>query len=179
MSGPSYTPSEERSSVREGIVTGLIGAVVVALFFLGVDLIRGVPGLTPSVLGEVFVLRHPSAVTTEVNTTAAALFTVAHVLAFIGFGLALTALARRGETLSVARYAVFPLLLAFLVFFWGVLLIADETTRGLFPVWSVLLANLLAAAAMCRYIWQRHPKLRQAFLDTPLGSQAEAAAGKE
>ena len=43
MTVPTYSASEERTAVREGIVTGLIGAAVVALFFLGVDLIRGVP----------------------------------------------------------------------------------------------------------------------------------------
>ena len=82
MTVPTYTATEERTAVREGIVTGLIGASVVALFFLGVDLIRGVPGLTPSVLGEVFVLRRPSAVTTSVDMTAAALYTGVHLLTF-------------------------------------------------------------------------------------------------
>src|SRR5690606_23932980 len=102
---------------REGIVTGLIGAAVVALFFLGVDLIRGAPGLTPSALGEVFVLRRPSAVTTSVNMNAAALYTVVHILSFAAFGLLVVALARASETSSLVRYAVLPVFLAFIVLF--------------------------------------------------------------
>jgi hypothetical protein len=81
MPAAPYSVTEERTAVREGIVTGMIGAAVVALFFLGVDLIRGVPGLTPSVLGEVFVLRRPSGVTTSVDMTAAALYTAVHFVA--------------------------------------------------------------------------------------------------
>ncbi|HRP07589.1 MAG TPA: hypothetical protein PLL69_03785, partial [Gemmatimonadales bacterium] len=122
MTQPGYTEQQERTAIREGLVTGLVGAVVVALFFLGVDLIRGTPGLTPSVLGEVFVLRRPSAVTASVNTSAAGLYTVVHLIAFAVYGLAIAALARRAETSSIARYAFVPLFLAFVIFFWGVLL---------------------------------------------------------
>jgi len=170
MTAPSYTPTEERTAVREGIVTGLIGAMVVALFFLGVDLIRAVPGLTPSVLGEVFVLRRPSAVTTSVDMTAALLYTVVHFLTFAGFGLLIVALARKSETSSLVRYAVIPLALAYLVFFQGVLAVADETTRGLFPMWSVLTANVLAAAAMWWYVWRQHPRMQRAYRGSPLGA---------
>lgn len=162
--------ADDRSAIREGIVTGLIGASVVALFFLGVDLIRGVPLLTPSVLGETFVLRRPETVTTEVNMGAAVLYTVVHVGAFCGFGLLLVALARGGERSSLTRYAILPAMLAFLIFFWGVLAVADEATRGLFPIGSVLVANILAAAAMCWYLWRHHPGLRAAFGRTPLGA---------
>jgi hypothetical protein len=170
----TYSAHEERTAAREGVVTGLLGAGVVALFFLGVDLIRGVPGLTPSVLGEVFVLRRPSAVTTSVDMSAAALYTVAHVIAFVAFGLLVAALARKSETSSLVRYAVIPVFLAFIIFFQGVLAVADETTRGLFPMWSVLTANILAAAAMGWYVWQRHPQLRSAYRDAPLGAPEPA-----
>ncbi len=175
MSGQDQSSSQERSAIREGVTTGLIGAAVVALFYLGIDLIRGAPGLTPSVLGQVFVLREPTAVTTEVNTTAAMLFTGVHVLVFVGYGLALSAFARRGETSSIARYALVALVVAYLPFFLGVLAIADETTRGLFPSWGVLCANLLAAVAMLYYIWTRRPAFRNAWRDNPLGAQGETA----
>jgi hypothetical protein len=162
--------TDDRDAIREGLVTGLIGAAVVALFFLGVDLIRGLPLLTPSVLGETFVLRQPDAVTTTVNMTAVALYTAVHVGAFCGFGLVLVALVRGGERSSLTRYAILPVMLAFLIFFWGVLAIADEATRGLFPIGSVLVANILAALAMGWYLWRSHPALRAAFGRTPLGA---------
>lgn len=165
--------AEERQAVREGIITGLIGASVVALFYLGVDLIRGLPLLTPSVLGETFVLRRPDAVTNDVNVTAAALYTVVHLIAFSAFGLLVAGLARRGETSSIARYAVFPVFLAFEVFFLGVLAIGSEATRGVLPIGSILAANALAALAMSWYAWRTHPRLREAAMATPLGATSD------
>jgi hypothetical protein len=160
----------EQPLIREGLVTGLIGAAVVALFYLGIDLVRGAALLTPSALGEAFVLRDGSATTDTVNITAAAVYTVVHVLAFAAFGLFIALMARMGERSSLARYAIFPIFLAFLVFFWGVLAVADEATRGLFPIGSVLTANLLAAVAMGFYVWRHHPALRDAFQRAPLGA---------
>ncbi len=154
----------------EGIVVGMIGAAVVALFFLGVDLMHGRALLTPSILGEVFVLRRPEAVTSSVDLMAVAMYTLAHILVFMAFGLLLVGLTRRSEESSLARYGVIAALAAFEVFFYGVLLIASETTRGLFPSWEVLMANLVAILAMVSYLWRRHPALRRAMAATPLGA---------
>lgn len=162
--------TDDRSLIREGIVTGLIGAAVVALFYLGVDLIRGMPLLTPSVLGETFVLRQPDAVTTTVNLAAVGLYTAVHLLTFGFFGLALVAICHRAESSSLARYAILPIFVAFELFFLGVLAVASETTRGLFPVGSVLMANALSAIAMGWYLWRSHPGLRAAFGRAPLGA---------
>src|SRR5262249_13550107 len=42
---------------QESITTGLIGAGVVALWFLALDLIKGQPLITPSVLGQVIIFQ--------------------------------------------------------------------------------------------------------------------------
>jgi len=164
------SPPNELSAIRAGINTGLIGAVLVAVFFLGIDLIRGIPLLTPSVLGETFVLRHPEAVTTAATLTVVGLYTIAHLLIFLAFGLALVATVRRAEEGSLARYAILPIFLAFEVFFVGVLQVATAQTRGLFPTGSVLAANAIAAIAMFWYLWTSHPGLRGAFKRAPLGA---------
>lgn len=158
------------ASPGEGVVVGLIGAAVVALFYFGIDLAQGRPMMTPSILGEVFVMRRPEAVTTSMDMTAALLYTVAHVLTFVVFGLVLTWLTRRAEDSSVARYAMLQLLIIFVFGYLGVLLIVSETTRGFFPMWTVLGANLLAAAAMLAYLWRHHPRIRRALGRTPLGA---------
>jgi hypothetical protein len=171
MPANAPSPSEDdRGEVAEGLTTGLLGAAVVALFYLGVDLMRGDMLLTPSVLGEVFVLRRPEAVTSSVDIVAAALYTLVHLIVFSAFGLALVALVRRAEGSSVARYAVVQLFIVFEFAFFGLLMVASETTRGLFPIWSVLSANGLAAAAMGAWIWRHHPGLRSAFSRAPLGA---------
>src|SRR5262245_59238304 len=45
-----------RSALREGIVAGLIGAAVVAIWFFVFDILRGRPFLTPSLLGSLVFL---------------------------------------------------------------------------------------------------------------------------
>jgi hypothetical protein len=163
-------PADDGAAVSEGITTGLLGACVVALFYLGVDLMRGMVLLTPSVLGEVFVLRRPEAVTSSVDLMAVGVYTIAHLLAFSAFGLLLVGLVRRAEESSFARYGLLQLFIAFELFFVGVLAIASETTQGLFPLWSVLTANSLAAGVMGLWTWRHHPKLRAALDRNPLGA---------
>ncbi len=172
---PQSSPSHpDHPAIREGIVAGLIGASVVALFFLGIDLIRGLPLLTPSVLGEVFVLREPSAVTTSVNTTAVLLYTAAHLLVFCAIGLALAQGARHAEESSLVRIGLVMGFIAFELFFYGALQVVDETTRGLFPQWSVLMANALAALVMGLYLWRHHPRISTALGRAPLGAPETA-----
>ena len=45
-----------RSALREGIVAGLIGAAVVALWFFVFDILRGRPFFTPGALGSALFL---------------------------------------------------------------------------------------------------------------------------
>ncbi len=164
------TTTPAKASMREGVITGILGALVVALFYFVMDVTRGLPLLTPSVLGEVFVLRRPDVLVSSVDTTAVLMYSGVHLLMFVAFGLLLTALVTRAETSSVARYAVLQLFIVFMLFFLGVLAIASETTRGLFPLWSVLTANTIAAFVMGAWIWRRHPRLQRAMGHTPLGA---------
>ena len=45
--------AEEHSTVREGLVTGLLGASVVAVWYFLVDSAAGQPFHTPNVLGKI------------------------------------------------------------------------------------------------------------------------------
>lgn len=176
MTHPTPAPElpSRTTAPLEGIIVGMIGASVVALFFLGIDLMRGTPLLTPSILGEVFILRRPDAVVSSIDMTAVIAYTVAHLIAFAAFGLVLTGLVRRSEVSSLARSGMIVMFVTFLVFFYGLLAIASETTQGMFPAWSVLVANLLAAAAMVSYLWRKSPALRQVMGRAPSGAPDRA-----
>src|SRR5438094_265370 len=96
---PFLTPTILRAAVFfgdwgrllwEGVVAGLAGAVIVAIWFLVVDTIQGEPLRTPRILGE-GLLRQTSA------TDAIALYTVAHGLAFIAFGIVASTLVAAAE----------------------------------------------------------------------------------
>jgi len=163
------------ASVRsEAIVTGLFGAGVVAGFYFLLDLARGQPLMTPSVLGDLLLLQRP--IVEAPNTAAVLGYSVVHTLAFILFGFALTMLVRAAERSALARYAVVQLLVVFELFFYGLLMIASEQARGLFPFLGVLAANSLAAVVMLVWLWRHHPRLAVAFRDEPLGATDGATA---
>jgi hypothetical protein len=154
---------------REGIITGLLGAGVVALFYLFVDVGRGHPLMTPSVLGQAFILHRP-VTAGAADPAAVIIYTFFHLVAFVAFGFLLAVLARASEASSLARYAVFQLLVVFVVFFYGVVSIGSEIVRGVLPFVSVLLANALAGAVMAGWLWRHHPQLRIRIAETPLGT---------
>ena len=174
VSSTNATLMDDLAARREGVITGLFGAAVVAVFYLGVDVARGHPLMTPTVLGEVFVMRQADLTTTAPDMMAIGLYTIVHIIAFMAFGLFLTALARRAEQSGLVRYAIVQVLVVFELFFYGLLQVGAESARGMFPLWSVLAANTVAAMVMCSYLWRRHPALARAFAGGPLGAADRA-----
>lgn len=155
---------------REGAVTGLIGAAVVALWFFAIDLAAGRPFITPSVLGEVFVFGSASPSLTVVSWWAVLAYTIVHGLAFLVIGVSLTGLFHAAMVSPLARPALLISFIAFELFFLGVTLLFAARTGQLFPAWSVLLANGLSAAAMGGWLWRAHPAVRRAIDRLPLGA---------
>ena len=160
----------ELSSGDEGTFAGAIGAVCVALWFFIIDLLQGHPLRTPSVLGQVLLFgrEHPNLA--QVDFGAVVAYTAVHLAVFLAFGFGIVALTRWAARESAVRYAVLQVFIVFEVFFYGLLSLVSETTRELFPFWTVLGANTLAAAAMGLYLWRRHPEFRQLLRETPLGA---------
>jgi hypothetical protein len=170
MITPSGTHRTGDESIpRDGIVTGLLGAGTVALFYLAVDAARGQPLITPSVLGQAFLMHQPVTLTAA-DPAAVFVYTVFHIVAFVAFGFILAVLARASEASSLARYAVVQLMVAFVIFFYGVVSIGSELVRGMFSFSSVLAANALAGVVMTAWLWRHHPRLRFLVAQTPLGA---------
>jgi len=154
----------------EGTFAGAIGAFCVALWFFVIDLLQGHPLRTPSVLGQVLLFgrQHPDSNTVDFSAVIA--YTAVHFALFLAFGIGVVALIRWAARESAVRYALLQVFLVFEVFFYGLLSLVSETTRELFPVWTVLGANTLAALAMGLYLWRQHPEFRQLLRETPLGA---------
>jgi hypothetical protein len=156
----------ERSVLREGIVAGLIGASVVALWFLVFDALRGQPFLTPGLLGA-FVFY---GVNTPIGLTPAFWpilgYTVLHGLAFVAFGImaaTILAVSEREPTLFVAFVILFA---CFEVFFFGVLGALGQSIAGALVWWAVLIGNLLASVAMLWYLFRAHRALPRTLVGT-------------
>ncbi len=155
---------------RESIITGLIGAGVVALWFLILDLVKGQPLITPSVLGQVFILGKSDPDLAQPMMVAVAAYTALHIAAFLTFGALVTWLVFQADRNNIARFALLMLFVAFEVLFYGLIVMFLQGTSGLFPFWTVLVANSLAAVAMGWYLFRRHPALWRALEREPLGA---------
>lgn len=146
----------------EGLLAGLVGAVVIAAWFFVLDLLQGRPLYTPTVLGTAFFHGSQALGGGEIPPTSfetVVSFTWVHVLAFLLIGVAasrLLALAERNPSFG------FGIVLFFVVFEFGFLgacmLFAEPVLRAL--AWpAVVVGNLFAAAAMGWVFWRRHPGL--------------------
>jgi len=138
--------------LREGIVAGLLGAAVVALWFLAIDWIQGDPLRTPELLG--------TAILRQTNPGAAIiLYTVLHGIAFALFGIVGAALIAGAERQPLFVFALVIFFTAFEVFFIGGVLIAAKWVLDEIAGWTILLGNLLATAAMLGYFFRGHRAL--------------------
>jgi hypothetical protein len=146
----------------EGIRAGLVGAAVIAVWFLILDTFAGRPFYTPNVLGTALMrgvdaLDHPERLPIQLETVLT--FTWIHVLVFLLIGVAAAKLLALAE---VDTHYGFGIVLLFVFFEFGFvglgMTMAEPLLRAL--AWpAVLLGNLFAAAAMAAVFWRRHPRL--------------------
>lgn len=148
--------------LREGIAAGLIGAAVVALWFLAIDSIQGEPLRTPRLLGSA-LLRQPGALPAVLG------YTVVHGLAFAVVGLIGAALIAGAERQPLFIFALVIFFTAFEVGFFGAIVIAAKWVLDELAGWTVFLGNLLAAASMLGYFFKGHRalarRLTEAWVD--------------
>jgi hypothetical protein len=158
------------SENREGMTAGLLGAGAVAVWFLILDILKGKPLITPSILGEVVLLRNASPSLDVVNMRAVIGYTALHLAVFIILGIIVARLVSLSERYGIWRFALLMLFVVFEVWFYWLVQLGFTATSGLFPLWSVLGANTLAAAVMGWWLYRRHPALKAAFQSSPLGT---------
>jgi hypothetical protein len=158
-------------------MAGVLGALAVAALFLIRDLTRGVPFLTPSVLGQIILEGSTAPATDRALLGPALAYTGLHFAVFILFGMLLAGFARAATTQPSLRFALVMIFIFFEFFFTGLSFMFFEATQALFPLALVLFANLLAGAVMAVYLWRHHPALRRAVHRDPLGLGAPHSRG--
>lgn len=149
---------------KRGAVAGLIGAVVVAVWFFLLDLIAGHPFRTPAALGSSLLFGRST-----IDTSAAVIiaYCAFHFVAFVLAGLLFVWVTERIE-----RRPSFMLFALLFLILGEALALANLATYaqwglGALGVWSITIANLLAIVAMGWYIWATHPTLRRISEDPP------------
>lgn len=149
--------------VREGVVVGVLGALVVAVWFLIFDLIRGQVFFTPGALGSAVFYRVGSAADVEVSLLTVVGYTIVHFAAFMLVGLAAAAIAVEAEKAPPLLLAGVLIFATFEAFFLGLLAVVAEWLLGAIGWVSIGLGNLVATAVMAAYLLRAHPELRAAL----------------
>src|SRR5499433_964142 len=149
----------ERSVLREGIVAGVIGAVVVAVWFLVVDTLRGHPLETPMFLGSALFYGVKTPVGVGIALVPILGYTVVHGLAFIAFGIIAASVIAATEREPALVIAVVILFACFETFFLGIVSVLGRAVQDVLVWWEILIANLLAATAMLWYFLLGHRSL--------------------
>ncbi|HET7613941.1 MAG TPA: hypothetical protein VFK26_08435 [Gemmatimonadaceae bacterium] len=153
--------------LREGVITGFIGATTIAIWFLIVDTIARHPFYTPIFLGKGVVSVLGKNMMGDTDFTHVLGYTVFHYIAFFIVGIILTVIVHQAQR---TPGILAGLLVAFVMMTLGFYMIAAVFTHSALGELSwvqIFIANLLAAAVMLGYLWRRHPglggQLRQAL----------------
>ena len=147
-----------RGILRHGILTGLIGATAVALWFLIVDSVSGRPLYTPRVLGgAVFGVLGPS--TGDSAALLIGAYTLFHYAVFIVIGIVLAALISRGDDDPAVLAGLAIFVVVFQVGFLGfTALLSEWTALGSLAWYQIGAANLVALALMGAYLYRAYPR---------------------
>lgn len=159
--------------LREGLVTGLIGAAAIAAWFLIVDTVAGTPFYTPSMLGSALLwgLRDPA--TVQVSFQAVAGYTMVHVVALVIVGTIAAAVACQVERAPSTLFLAIVLFAAHEFGFYIAVAVLAQPLLGALAWWNVAISNAIAAAGMGYYLWRKHPRLREALAKHPLGAPVD------
>src|SRR5258708_4840270 len=145
--------------IIDGAIAGIIGAVVVAVWFLIFDLIRG-HALEPPALLAATILHGSHSHEVHHGLALLALeYSLIHFGAFITFGIAGGLLLEACETESSLLFSLVIFFVAFEVFFIAVVLFLGPNVMAELTWWGIIVGNLLATAAMLSYFFWRHPAL--------------------
>src|SRR6185312_9444471 len=155
--------------LHDGVIAGVIGASTVAVWFFIVDLIAGHPLFTPDTLGRaLFSVTGPVAL--HQSATFIAAYTIFHYAAFIVAGImASSVIDWAGQEPSMVLFAVLIFVAFEIGFYAFVAILQHSTPLGALAWYQVLIGNVIAAVAMCWYIYRARPVLKEQFahaLDT-------------
>jgi hypothetical protein len=141
---------------REGLVSGLLGAGVVAAWFLLYDVAAGVPLRTPALLGAALFhgLRDPSALV--IDTPLVLEYTAVHCLAFVLFGWVAAALLALADREPRLLFGFIMLFCCFEVFTFVMIEALAQWLLESIAWWTILAGNLLASGAMLGYFLRGH-----------------------
>ena len=156
--------------VTEGVIAGLCGAAVVALWFLLVDTVTGRPFHTPAALASALFLGAQSEAEIRLSLGLIAGYTVIHIAVFAAAGFVLAGAAAYLERAPSRALVVALSLLLLEAVVLATLLLGAGWVLGSVGLWAITAANILAVAAMVWYVLRGHQalpeRLKHVVVDT-------------
>lgn len=150
--------------VFDGAVAGLLGALVIAAWFLFFDAARGEPMATPSLLASAIIRELQLSPTGQNQWVLVGWYTVFHfvVLALIGVAVALMLDAAKGDVMLFGSVLIF--VAAFQIFFITFVMLLGPGATAALPWWKIIIGNLMATATVLLYFLWRRPALARNLL---------------
>jgi hypothetical protein len=145
--------------VREGVVSGILGAIVVALWFLIADFFAGRPFHTPALLGAIIFsgLQQTGPVTPTLALVLG--YTVLHFFAFIMFGIVASITMAASEREPLVALGVLVLFMWFEVSFVSFVGFLNQRAMQDLGIWNLIGGNLTALAVIIAYYEYGHPRV--------------------
>ncbi len=146
---------------RHGIYAGLLGAIVVAVWFLIIDSILREPFYTPAALATVLFRGAPATGRVDIALAPILGYTLAHLAFFVLFGVTVSGLAKQATRFPPLAFGILILFVVFEVFFIAMVAMLGGWVLEELAWWSILVGNVFAALVMGGYLWKAHPKLAE------------------
>jgi hypothetical protein len=154
----SRLPAEgSRRVFEDGVITGLVGAGLLALWFLVLDFGLGMPFRTPSLLGAV-VFDGASVEGARFSVKNVFAYTGVHVLLFLVVGLCVALMFREFDENPDFGIAYLLVYVLFLIVLFGVEIAAFPEVLGVLGTWVVAGGNLVSGLGMLLFMHRRYPK---------------------
>lgn len=148
-----------------GLVAGILGATMMAAWFLVVDWAEGVPLRTPSILGSLVIRGDVASPSGHPEMAAVVVYTVIHYALFAATGIGAAVVARKGTRRPWIFLGLGLFLIPHAAFLLGATTIFAETLAGSLRWWTTILGVFWAGAVMLAYLWSRYPGIERALND--------------
>lgn len=161
---------------REGVVSGILGGVIVALWFMVCDGAVGQPFHTPALLGAIIFNGMAQPENFAVTTALVLGYTGLHFFAFIMFGVAASVTMVASEWEPLLALGVLVLFAWFELCFIALVTFLDQSALQELGWWNVIGGNLLALAGIITYYEYGHPRVVPRIAQRWIRLRDEAAA---
>ncbi len=142
---------------EDGLFSGMIGALTVAIWFLILDILSGRPLYTPSLLGKVLFQRPDALTDPSIDPAMVVVYTGVHMAVFIAIGMGAAKLISASEKVPAMGILLLFLFVIFEAIFFVYSFAMGGQLVGTLGTWAVVVANILAAGGMAFYFLKRHP----------------------